>query len=291
MIGNARDLVYFQEVAQTGNLTRAAERLGISQPSLSLAIQRLESAMGIPLLIRSKNGVRLTKAGDKFVNHGRHILQEWENLRTAILEDEHEVQGQFSIGAHPSIALYMLPEFIPTILLDNPNLEIKLYHNLSLKITEQVVDFKLDFGIVVDPARHPDLTIIKLRVDEVRMWRARNFTRLQEPAGEQTVLICDPDMPQTMAMLKKARRSKILGTYRLVSSINLEVITELTVSGAGIGIIPTRDVMKNHPNDLEPVPGTPIHNYSVFLAYRRDVNSSKAAQYIKDMIIRTVSQA
>ncbi len=63
MIPSPTDLKYFMEVAQTQNVSRAAERLGISQPSLSLAIRRMEQSVGAPLLIRSKRGVTMTQAG------------------------------------------------------------------------------------------------------------------------------------------------------------------------------------------------------------------------------------
>ena len=68
------DLTYFIEVAHTKNLSRAAERLGITQPSLTLAIQRIEHSLGTDVLIRSKKGVVLTKAGRSLLIHSKTLM-------------------------------------------------------------------------------------------------------------------------------------------------------------------------------------------------------------------------
>src|SRR4051812_47654255 len=93
---NPADLQYFLEVAHTQNVSRAAERLGITQPSLSLSIQRLERSLGVPLLVRGKTGVKLTKAGDKLVLQARYLLLEWEKIHADALKDEDEIRGRYT---------------------------------------------------------------------------------------------------------------------------------------------------------------------------------------------------
>ena len=78
MLPSHSDLHYFLAIAQAGNLTHAATRLGISQPSLSLAMQRLETAMGSSLIIRSRLGVKLTKAGERLLLDTRRLMDEFE---------------------------------------------------------------------------------------------------------------------------------------------------------------------------------------------------------------------
>src|SRR3712207_6216749 len=124
MIPSSSDLRYFIEVAGTLNLSRAAERLGISQPSLSLSIQRLEGTIGVPLLIRGKSGVRLTRAGQRFFTEARNLLQSWENIRSVTLRDESEVSGRYTVGCHVSVALYTLNHFLPDLMRKYPALDI-----------------------------------------------------------------------------------------------------------------------------------------------------------------------
>src|SRR3989338_5026991 len=94
----ARDLQYFVEAAQAGNLTRAAERLGIRQSSMSQAIARLEKSLGLPLLLREKTGVRLTRAGQSFFPRARGLLAEWASLRGEVLGNDTAVKGRFTLG-------------------------------------------------------------------------------------------------------------------------------------------------------------------------------------------------
>src|SRR4051812_24182010 len=133
MLPSPSELHYFIEVSNTLNVSRAAERLGISQPTLSLAIQRLEHAFGAPLLLRSKSGVRMTQAGTKLVAQARHLLDEWERLRQDAMKDESEIRGRYVLGCYASVALYTLPSIIAKMLLLHPSLELKLMHDLSRK--------------------------------------------------------------------------------------------------------------------------------------------------------------
>ena len=79
---SADELKYFLEVAHTLNLSRAAERLGITQPALTLAMHRLEETLGQRILIRSKSGVKLSRAGEKLVAQTRLLVHEWEKINT-----------------------------------------------------------------------------------------------------------------------------------------------------------------------------------------------------------------
>src|SRR3954454_23122721 len=106
MMPSASDLTYFIEVAAALNLSRAAERLGISQPSLTLAIQRLEHSIGTSLFIRSKKGVTLPQPGKQVLAHARELLQRWEIVRTKALASTNEIQGSYTLGCPPSVALY-----------------------------------------------------------------------------------------------------------------------------------------------------------------------------------------
>src|SRR5690606_8332928 len=102
------DIAYFLEVAQTRNISRAAERIGITQPSLSSAMKRLEDSLGSTLFIRGRTGVQLTKAGKELLGKGRLLLLSWEQLKADINKMETGVSGQYIIGCHPSVALYTL---------------------------------------------------------------------------------------------------------------------------------------------------------------------------------------
>ncbi len=284
MLPSPSELEYFLETAATLNMSRAAERLGISQPALTLAIKRLEDGFGQPLLLRSKTGVALTKAGEKLVISARVIISDWERLRGEAGKDESEIRGRYTIGCHPSVALYTLPSILPALFKNQPRLEVKLRHDLSRHITEDVVSLKVDFGIVVNPARHPDLVVKKLTRDEVSLWVGPSETSLQNLESNESILIFDPDLLQTQSILRQISKRKIK-FHRYLNSSSLEVIASLVSEGCGIGILPGRVATRNGALGLRRLLGVPFKfEDEICLVYRANAQKSIAAKFIIEEI-------
>jgi DNA-binding transcriptional LysR family regulator len=279
MIPSATDLAYFTEVAQTQNLSRAAERLGISQPSLSLAMQRLEQAAGAPLLVRSKRGVTLTHAGKQLHASSRQLLQNWEDVQSAAQAAITEVKGSYSIGVYVSVALYRLTALLPSLMKQYPELNITLHHDLSRKITEDVISMHTDIGIVVNPPQHSDLVIHKLCTDKVTLWRPEGkITPAQNIKSGEAVLICNPDLLQSQSLLKELRRRKI-NFARTIYSTNLIVIADLVAQGAGIGILPAQAAGRAA-RKLEAIPNAPAFEDDHCVAYRVENKGVKSIQVL-----------
>jgi len=275
-----QDILYFLEIEKTLNISRAAERLGISQPSLSLSIQKLEYQIGTPLLIRSKTGVQLTKSGKNFIKKSKLLLQQWEELKKHVHEEEHTISGRFSIGCHASVALYTLPVFLPALLKQNLKLDISLEHNLSRKITNQVINFEIDFGLVVNPSQHPDLVLRPLCKDEVMLFTSKKFSQTND-----ITLIIQPELNQTQFILNKLKKEK-LKIHRIIETSSLEVIASLVASGAGIGILPKRVAQASHPGALKPyLKDSPIYTDQISLIYRVDAQKTYASKAIINFIV------
>ncbi len=282
------DILYFLEVSSTRNISRAAERLGISQPSLSAAMKRLEEVLGVELLLRSRSGIHLTKSGTEFQKKARVLLLNWEQLRLEISKTEFEIGGQYRIGCHPSVALYTLSYFLPDLLATYPDLRVQLIHDLSRKITEGVISFEIDLGIVVNPVRNSDLIIKELCVDEVLFWRAKKYFPTQDLSSSKAVLVCDTNLLQVQKLIRSIEL-KGFSFKRILESSNLEVITDLTAAGAGIGILPRRVASKHQSSSLVSLDGElPTFNDRICLIYRADFQKSKASKMIVDYIKRSV---
>ncbi len=275
MLPSSSDLGYFLEIVQHGNLTHAAGRLGISQPSLTLAMQRLEQSVGTPLFIRSRQGVKLTKAGDRLLLEARKLLSQWEELRQSAVDSMNEIRGRFELGCHPSVARYSLPLFLPEMLAKHPHLEIELRHDLSRNITHMVLALEIDLGIVVNPVSHPDLVMKKLAQDEVTLWKDKSLKN-------SDVLICEPSLFQTQKLREKFKRAGI-EFCRVIESSNLEVIARLVKCGAGTGILPTR-VARNEDTDLMRVKGAPTLTDEIYLIYRVENRQVRAIETISRAI-------
>ncbi|MBT3983095.1 MAG: LysR family transcriptional regulator [Bacteriovoracaceae bacterium] len=285
MMPNLNDLKYFVEVANSKNLSRAAERLGISQPSLSLAIKRLEQIIGVDILIRTKRGVYLTTSGKVLLTNSKSLIQKWEEIRDSAFSSSNEIKGRFSIGCHPSVALYTLKYFVPEIVEKYQELELCLKHDLSRKISEEVISLNLDLGIVVNPVRHPDLIISKLCEDQVTLWTSGGKAKCLDHKSGSAVLIYDPELVQSQSLVKKLKR-KGISFSRTITSSNLEVITSLTAQGAGIGIIPTRVATNPHEGGvkLKQLPGAPSYKDEISVIYRVENKNTAGIRFLSDSI-------
>lgn len=284
MLPSPHDLKYFREAAAVLNMSRAAERLGISQPSLSLAIQRIEEILGEKIFYRSKRGLKLTQAGTQLLSHTNLLINTWEKVRSRAIASENEIQGRYVIGCHTSVALYTLSGFLPEVLNNQPLLEICLFHDLSRKITEAVISSNVDIGIVVNPVKHPDLIITKLAHDDVAFWVSKS----ERPTSESNNrLIYDPDLIQSQTLLKKAAKAG-LQISRLIETRSLEVVAELTATGAGVGILPTR-VANRASRPLRKIEGLPVFRDEICLVFRAEAKSIAAVKYLNMQIRKSFS--
>lgn len=281
------DIAYFLEIADTRNISRAAERLGITQPGLSTAMKRLESALESHLFIRNRTGVQLTRTGKELQAKGRMLLLNWEQLKSDMGKAEREIGGRYTIGCHPSVALYALPRFLPELIWRHPQLEIKLHHGLSRKIVESVISFEIDLGIVANPVGHPDLVIRNLYRDEIKFLALNRPSPTQTLDPHQGVLICDLNLAQVQKLLGDLRRKK-LGFKRVIQSSNLEVIAELTAAGVGIGMLPLGTATIAKGQKLRVLDEQlPSFKDTICLVYRADYQKSEGSK----AIIKAIRQA
>lgn len=289
MIASPSDLHYFIEVANVLNISKAAKRAGVSQPSLTQAMKRLEESIGTSLLIRNKSGVMLTQAGRQLLAQSKFLIKSWEQLKVQALASINEIQGSYTIGCHPSVGLFTLSEFLPTLLLNHQQLEINLQHSLSRKIVEGVISSNIDIGIAVNPIYHPDLIIHKICDDEVTFWSSNPSKDLQKIKNDECILLCDPDLIQVQSVLKVAFK-KGIKFKRIISSSSLEVIASLVSKECGIGVLPTKVANLLESRKLYKMENFPSFHDEICLLYRVENRSIKAIQAISKAVINALKQ-
>ena len=102
----------FLEVARRQNLSRAAEALFVSQPTLTARLQSLEAALGEQLFVRTRRGMRLTEAGDAFLPYAEHAVAALADGRERLAELRRGVAGRLVLGAPPTVSTYILPALL-----------------------------------------------------------------------------------------------------------------------------------------------------------------------------------
>ena len=266
------DLKYFIEVATVGNISRAAAIVAISQPAMSVALKRLEESLDAKLLERTNSGVVLTEIGKTVFEQAGSLIQNWENLKLDAKKSHTEVGGFFTIGAHPAVANYTFPYFLPELLADHPTLNIRIHHeDLSRKVTDAVISGKIDYGLVINPSAHPDLVIRKLETDVVRFWYHKKITNLKELENE--VLICNPDLIQSKKLISKCEKLGVCFS-RVVSSSSLDLVARLVENQCGVAVLPSRVLTKEQQKKLHTVIDEITFDDDICLIHKPSVSAS-----------------
>jgi DNA-binding transcriptional LysR family regulator len=152
----------FATVAELGHLTRAAERLHISQPAVSAQIKALEDELGVVLFERVSSGMVLTSAGRKLLAAAEKVLDAAQALRSRARTLKGEVVGRVRVGTVSDPEFTRVGEFLTHALQTHPLLEIEIHHEVSGEAFEKVRDGALDASFYYGSLEHPDVAAMPL---------------------------------------------------------------------------------------------------------------------------------
>lgn len=151
----------FLEIAETGNFNKAAERLAVTQSTVSMRVKALEDELGRPLFIRSKAGTELTAAGTQFRRYASNLVRVWEQARQelALPPGFHSV---LTVGGQFSLWDRMLLRWIPWMRAAMPNTALRVEVGLSDGLMRQLSEGLIDIGVMYSPQSRPGLVTEKL---------------------------------------------------------------------------------------------------------------------------------
>ena len=141
-------LRYFLAVADHGSFTRGAESVGISQPSISQQIAKLETELGTPLFHRLGKSVELTEVGRRLVPRARDILASLADMKLLIPALAGEASGPLRIGTVPTIAQCVLPPIVKRFVVEHPKVEFTLHEDDRHTLLHQVHQGSLDLAVM-----------------------------------------------------------------------------------------------------------------------------------------------
>ncbi len=148
-----RHLRYFAAVAEEENITRAAEKLHVSQPALSRQVRDLEEELGVSLLERSAKTVRLTEAGRVFLVEARAVLNRSEEAVSAVRAVADGARGEIHVGYAPSLTIEILPRALRAFQADYPKVRVALHDVSTEEMLKGLRDGELQVGLGVRPVR------------------------------------------------------------------------------------------------------------------------------------------
>ena len=157
----------FLAVAETGSITDAAERLGVIQSALSRRIQQYEEQLDTSLLTRSRKGVELTDTGRLAVNEGQRLLTTFETLREEIALRHGLEGGTVRIGGGATAVSFVFPPAIAAFQQEHPKVLFQLKEAGSSEIADDVLNGRLELGVVTLPLQSRELAIQDLTNDDI----------------------------------------------------------------------------------------------------------------------------
>ena len=222
-----RHLRYFVVVAEEQNVTRAAERLHVSQPPLSRQIHDLEEELGVELFRRTAKSLALTEAGKIFLREARAVLLRADQAVETVRVAGKNCQGHIRLGYAPSLTARFLPEALRSFGIAWPGVKFSLHDLSSAECMQRLVAGKLDLALTVEPSGRskPGLGFEKLgttsilcAVGSLHPLARKRFVSTAQLKDEAFVVYAAEDYPEYVAWFRKFCRAagfrpRIAGEY------------------------------------------------------------------------------
>lgn len=174
-----RLLMVFLTVVEKGNLTRAAEKLFITQSAVSQNIKILEDRFNTKLLDRTNKSIKMTKAGEVLHIHAQQILNQYALTARTIDELQDGITGSLNIGSGFTFGEYFLPDVISTFIKEYPKIQPKITIKNSIRIANQVKQNELDIGIIEREIFYDELLTVPFAQDDMVIIVPSHFPKKQ----------------------------------------------------------------------------------------------------------------
>ncbi|MCZ6805071.1 MAG: LysR substrate-binding domain-containing protein [Proteobacteria bacterium] len=289
---------YIVAVAKELHFGHAAEKCFVSQPTLSVAVKKLETELGVTLFERHQHEVSITPIGKSIIKQAELILNETNNLKEIANQNKNELSGELKLGVIYTIGPYLLPKLIPVVNKQGGNLiliiEEDFTENLSNKLKAGDIDIAIlanpfdvsgisteilyqESFMVALPSNHPLTKKKKLKANDLL-----NDTMLLLKAGncfrDQVMKLC----PSCINPLDKNNHIQ-----KTLESSSIETIRQMVAAGVGITILPGLSIESQTglKGMLEYRPfARPVPYREVIIAYRKSFPRMKAVELIKESI-------
>lgn len=236
----------FVEIARTGNLSRAAEALFVTQPALTARLQGLERELGAPLFLRTRRGMRLTEAGRAFLPYAERALAAVGEGRRLVAEIQRGGAGELTIGAAPAVSTYVLPALLKQFADEHPNARLSVRTGHSEEVLELVLREEVELGLTRE-LRHPEIESVPVYEDELVLVTNRDhpfarhvLIRIEEIGGEQLILF---DRTSSYHELTSALfRAAGVEPRGVMELDNIDAAKKMVQQGLGVAFLPAAAV-------------------------------------------------
>jgi LysR family transcriptional regulator, hydrogen peroxide-inducible genes activator len=274
----------------------ASEKCFVTQPTLSMQIQKLEEELGVKIFDRSKQPVIPTEIGANIISQARTILREASMLQQTIIDQKDSMKGELRIGIIPTLAPYLLPSLFRHMREKYPQLNMIIKETITKDVIHELKNNRLDCGLVVTPLKDPSIKEDPLFYEELFVYVSKNNALY----NKKYILPAEID-PDQLWLLEEGHcfRSQILNLCELRKSSdlhfkyetgNIETLKRMVDKSNGLTILPELAVMEFNKRQLKLVKSLkqPSPAREVSLITHRDHIRTKLLKALKEEILNIV---
>lgn len=238
-----RQLEYFMAVCKELHFSRAAEKLHISQPTLSQQIKSLEFKVGMPLFDRIGKKVALTEAGKILLSHSRRIFHEIEQAQLALNDLNGLERGKLTVGSLLTSVSYLLPSVILSFKEAYPNIDFQVLGMPSEDVRKGILENELDLGITFLPADDEEIETIPLFTEELSLAAPAShplakFKEVDLQALENTATILLPKNYCLRKLIDQYCAERGITLNPTLEMTTMEALIQIVADGIGVTILP-----------------------------------------------------
>ena len=236
---NLDKLRIFMVVANKGKINEASQVLNLTQPSISRAIQKLEQAFGSTLFLRSREGVKLTKAGQLLFEATGKILRDLEDVQAQAKYIEHDLKGHLLVGTYESLAEYLWPDFLIELAQIHPDFKLSIKTALNADAQADLLAGRINLLVDAEPRVAANLVSWPLYKDKFGFFIS-GTKKLHENFLDESIsfvaLARDQDRLTINDHLEKAGYD----FTRVHTFDSFATVKQMAIKGMGLAVLPLR---------------------------------------------------
>jgi LysR family hydrogen peroxide-inducible transcriptional activator len=294
------ELKYIVAVARHRHFGHAAEACFVAQPTLSVAIKKLEDELGVSLFERGGSEVSVTPIGAQIVAQAERVLEQTAAIKELAKQNKDPLAGPLRLGVIYTIAPYLLPPLVKIMIDKVPQMPLVLQENFTAKLIEQLRQGELDAAIMALPLPEHGLMVQTLydepfvvAIPRHHPWAGRREIPAEDLKKETMLLLgnghCFRDQVLEVCPEMARFSSGGNGMQRTFEGSSLETIRHMVASGIGLTVLPRASVKDMHdPNGMISfVPfAPPAPSRRVVIAWRKSFTRRAAI----DAIVKAVAE-
>lgn len=286
------ELRYIVAVARERHFGRAADSCFVSQPTLSVAIKKLEEELGVALFERGAGEVTVTATGQQVVEQAQRVLEEAARIKELASAGRDPLAGTLRLGTIYTVGPYLLPKLIPILRRAAPSMQLLIQENYTHKLAASLKQGEVDVIVVALPFDEPGVEVrpvydepFLVAMPHGHPWEKRKTITGDELKKESLLLLgtghCFRD--QVLDVCTSLQRKS--GLQRTVEGGSLETIRQMVAGGVGVTVLPSTSV--GGADDLIRVRpfARPVPHRRVVLAWRKSFPRPQAIEALRKAVL------